>query len=417
VNAASRVTSRAHCRDLDGADPLASRRGAFVLDEGRIYLDGNSLGPLTHAARRRVQEVLDAEWGRDLIGGWNQHGWVDLPARLGERIAPLVGAAPADVLVADSTSVNLFKLAASYMRDASPRTRVVTELGNFPTDLYVLQGLADLMPGRLELLAVPREEVVAAIDDRTALLVLTHVHYRSAEMWDLRAVTAAAHARGAAVLWDLSHSVGAVPLDLAASRADLAVGCTYKYLNAGPGAPAFLYVRPDLQERLEPVIAGWFGHASPFAFVDDYRPAAGIARHRAGTPGILGMAALDGSLEAFEGVDMGTVRAKSLALTDLFVALVESRCARHGLALATPREHGRRGSHVSFAHPEGYGIVQALIARGVTGDFRAPDVLRFGFTPLYTRFVDVWDAVEALVAVLDGREWDRPGHRGRRAVT
>jgi kynureninase len=402
---------------MDARDPLASRRGAFVLDGPRIYLDGNSLGPLTHAARRRVQEVLDYEWGEDLIAGWNEHGWVDLPARLGARIAPLVGAAPADVLVADSTSVNLFKLAASFMRDAAPRQRIVTELGNFPTDLYVLHGLAELMPGRVELVAVPRGQLEAAVDQRTALVVLTHVHYKTAEMYDLAAVTAAAHGKGAAVLWDLSHSVGAVPLDLGSSQADLAVGCTYKYLNGGPGAPAFLYVRPDLQERLRPAIAGWFGHAAPFAFDDDYRPAAGIARHCAGTPGILGMAALDGSLEVFDGLDMVALRAKSLALTELFIALVESRCAGHGLALVTPREAARRGSHVSLAHPEGYGIVQALIARGVIGDFRAPDVLRFGFTPLYTRFVDVWDAVEALAAVLDGREWSRPEHRRRRLVT
>ncbi len=411
------AAGRDDCEALDLADALAARRGLFLLEDGRVYLDGNSLGPLTRAARRRVQEVLDAEWGRDLIGGWNEHGWVDLPVRLGARIAPLLGAAPRDLLVADSTTVNLFSLSASFLREAGARTRVVTELGNFPTDLYVLQGLADLMPGRVELLAVPREDLLAAIDGRTALVVLTHVHYRSAEMWDLPAVTAAAQARGAAVLWDLSHSVGAVPLDLAGAGADLAVGCTYKYLNGGPGAPAFLYVRPELQSRLEPVISGWFGHASPFAFEDQYRPAAGIARFRAGTPGILGMAALDGALDAFDGLDMQVLRAKSLALTDLFIALVESRCAGHGLALATPREHARRGSHVSFAHPEGYGIVQALIARGVTGDFRAPDVLRFGFTPLYTRFVDVWDAVEALLQVLVGREWERPEHRRRRAVT
>ncbi len=409
--------TRARCRELDRADPLASRRGAFVLDDARIYLDGNSLGPLTHAARRRVQEVLDHEWGRDLIAGWNVHGWIDLPARLGARIAPLIGVAAGDVVVGDSTSVNLFKLAASFMRDAAPRCRVVTELGNFPTDLYVLEGLADLMPGRVELAAVPRSDVLAAIDERTALVVLTHVHYKSAETWDLAGVTATAHERGAAVLWDLSHSVGALPVDLGAARADLAVGCTYKYLNGGPGAPAFLYVRPDLQARLEPAIAGWLGHEAPFAFDDDYRPAAGIARHRAGTPGILGMAALDGALEVFDGLDLVALRAKSHSLTDLFIGLVESRCASHGLELVTPREPARRGSHVSFRSAEGYGIVQALIARGVTGDFRAPDVLRFGFTPLYTRYVDVWDAVEALVAVLDGREWSHAGHRRCRAVT
>ena len=409
--------TRAACEALDREDPLAGRRAAFILDDACIYLDGNSLGPLTRAARSRVVEVMDREWGPDLIKGWNVHGWIDLPRRLGARIAPLIGARAADVVVADSTSVNLFKLAAAYLRQAGPRRKIVTELGNFPTDLYILQGLAELLPGVIKLCAVPREAVLEAIDDSTALVVLTHVHYKTAEMFDLAAVTARAHAHGAAMLWDLSHSVGAVPVELGACRADLAVGCTYKYLNGGPGAPAFLYVRPDLQARLGPGIAGWLGHAAPFEFGDDYRPAPGVARQLAGTPGILGMAALDGSLDLFDGLDLATLRAKSLKLTGLFIELVEARCARHGLALVTPRDPARRGSHVSFAHPEGYGIVQALIARGVTGDFRAPDILRFGFTPLYTRFVDAWDAVEALVAVLEGGEWQRPEHRERRAVT
>ncbi len=397
--------SREACEALDRADPLSALREAFVLDPATVYLDGNSLGPLTHAARRRVQETVERQWGQDLIRSWNQHDWIGLPERLGARIARLVGAPAADVLVADSTSVNLFKLGAAFLACArAGRGRVVSELGNFPTDLYVLQGLEALFPGRVEFCAVPRDGLEDAIDERTALVVLTHVHYRSARMYDMAAVTGYAHARGAAALWDLSHSVGAVPLDLAGTRADLAVGCGYKYLNGGPGAPAFLYVRSDLQAALGPGIAGWMGHEAPFAFDDDYRPAVGVSRFRAGTPGILGMAALDGSLDVFDGVDMTAVRDKSVALCELLIALVESRCARHGLQLVSPRAAAERGSHVSFSHPDGYGIIQALIARGVVGDFRTPDVLRFGLAPLYTRYVDVWDAVDALLAVLDHGE-------------
>lgn len=402
------LLTRADCEALDARDPLAPLRAAFVLDANLVYLDGNSLGPLTHAARRRVLETLDREWGPDLVRGWNVHGWMGCPERLGARIARLVGAGADDVVVADSTSVNLFKLAASCLRHAAPRRRIVTELGNFPTDLYVLQGITDLLGPGVELCSVPRGEVATAVDDTTALVVLTHVHYKTAEMYDMAAMTAHAHARGAAMLWDLSHSVGALPVDLAGVRADLAVGCTYKYLNGGPGSPAFLYVRPDLQDRLAAAISGWLGHAAPFEFGDDYRPAPGVGRHRAGTPGILGMASLDGSLDVFDGVDLAALREKSIALTSLFIDLVERRCGRHGVTLVTPRDPARRGSHVSFAHAGGYGIMQALIARGVVGDFRAPDIIRFGFTPLYTRFVDVWKAVDVLAGVLDSGEWRRP---------
>ncbi len=415
------MLTRTECEALDAADPLASSREAFVLPAGRLYLDGNSLGPMPLAARERVQAVLEQEWSQSLIAGWNVHGWMSLPERLGASLAPLVGAAPAEVMVADTTTVNLFKLVAGWMSSpavqASGRRKVVTELGNFPTDLYVLQGIEQLLGPRVELVAVPREQVLQAVDADTALLVLTHVHYKTAEMYDLAGVTAAAHAAGAAVLWDLSHSVGAVPLALGAARADLAVGCTYKYLNGGPGAPAFVYVREDLQAQLPAVIAGWLGHAAPFAFDDAYVPAAGVGRFRAGTPAILSMTALDGALEVFAGVDLQQVRAKSQAMADLFIALVEERCAAFGLQLITPRNAAARGSHVSFTHPEGYAVMQALIARDVVGDFRAPDAMRFGFTPLHTRFVDVWAAVEHLHAVLANEEWRRPEFQARQAVT
>ena len=417
----SAMITRADCTALDAVDPLGHCRTAFVLPPGRVYLDGNSLGPMPLAARERVQAVLDREWSQDLIAGWNVHGWLSLPERLGERLAPLVGAAPHEVMVADTTTVNLFKLVAGWMSSpavqASNRRKVVTELGNFPTDLYVLQGIEALLGPTVQLVAVPREQVLQAVDNETALLVLTHVHYKTADMYDLPAVTARAHATGAAVLWDLSHSVGAVPLSLSGARADLAVGCTYKYLNGGPGAPAFVYVREDLQAQLPAVIAGWLGHAAPFAFDDAYAPAPGVGRLRAGTPAILSMAALDGALDVFAGVDLRQVRIKSLALADLFIALVEERCAGFGLQLITPRSTAARGSHVSFTHPEGYAVMQALIARGVVGDFRAPDAMRFGFTPLHTRFVDVWDAVEHLQAVLAGEAWRRLEFQARQAVT
>ncbi len=408
--------SREACLQLDAADPLAPQREAFDLPAGIIYLDGNSLGALTHAAASRVQQTVAAQWGTDLIKSWNQHGWIDLPERLGARIAPLLGAAADEVAVCDSTSVDLFKIAAAAARLRGTRHRILTERGNFPTDPYILQGLAELVPG-LELRMVERSELEQAFDDTTFLVVLTHVHYRTAEMFDLAAVTARAHAAGARMLWDLSHSVGAVPLDLSAARADFAVGCTYKYLNGGPGAPAFMYVRRDLQPDLQPVLAGWLGHARPFDFRDDYTPANGMARHRCGTPPVIAYAALDGALSVFDGIDLQALRHKSLALAELFIALVEQLGPDSGLTLASPRDPALRGSHVSFAHADGYSLMQQLIERGVIGDFRAPDLLRFGFTPLYLRYVDVWDAVATLRDELE--RWRREGPRRveRLAVT
>lgn len=408
--------SREECRALDAADPLAACRDAFELPAGTIYLDGNSLGALTHEAARRVQQTVTAQWGTDLIKSWNVHGWIDLPARLGARIAPLLGAAADEVMVGDSTSVNLFKVAAAAARARGARRKIVTERGNFPTDPYLLQGLAGLVPD-IEVVLVDRDELAQAVDHETFLVVLTHVHYRTAAMFDLAAVTAGAHAAGARILWDLSHSVGAVPLDLVAAEADYAVGCTYKFLNGGPGSPAFMYVRRDLQATLEPVLSGWLGHAQPFEFIDEYVPAAGMTRHRCGTPPVLAFAALDGALSVFDGLDMQAVRRKSLALADLFIALVEGLGSASGLTLASPRDAAARGSHVSFAHTDAYGLMQQLIGRGVIGDFRAPDLLRFGFTPLYLRHVDIWDAVQVLAEELE--RWRREGPRQveRLAVT
>ncbi len=408
--------TREQCLELDRLDPLASRREAFRLPADLIYLDGNSLGALTIGAERSVARAVGVQWGVDLIRSWNVHGWIDLPATLGERVGRLIGAAPGETLVCDSTSVDLFKLAAAASLGRGARRKIVTEAGNFPTDLYILQGLAKLSP-QIEVHAVPRDRIHDAIDADTFLVVLTHVHYRTAEMYDLAAMSARAHAMGARIRWDLSHSVGAVPLDLRAAEADFAIGCTYKYLNGGPGAPAFLYVRRELQESLQPVLSGWLGDARPFEFLDDYAPAPGVDRHRCGTPPVLAFAALDGALETFDGVDMAAVRHKSVQLSELFIALVEALPGADALTLASPRDPQRRGSHVSFAHAQGYPLMQRLISRGVIGDFRAPDLLRFGFTPLYLRFVDVWDAVRILGEELAARPDDRPRDTPRLKVT
>jgi len=343
------------------------------------------------------------------------HGWFDLPHRLGARIAPLIGAHADEVLVADSTSVNLFKLASAALMMRGTRHKIVTEAGNFPTDLYVLQGLAALSGGAIEVVAAPRDEVAARIDASTFLVALTHVHYKTAALFDLKAITERAHAVGARMLWDLSHSVGALPVDLGAVRADFAVGCTYKYLNGGPGSPAFLYVRRDLHDALRPALSGWMGHATPFDFSDDFAPAAGVARHRCGTPSLIAFAALDGALEAWRDVDLKDVRTKSQALTELFIARVEA-LGESGLRLASPRDANARGSHVALTFARGYELIQALIARGVIGDFRAPDIVRFGFTPLYLRYVDVWDAATFMGEVLAaGLKAAGPGQRS--AVT
>jgi len=394
--------SRAECEQWDLTDPLAAYRKEFRLRPGLVYLDGNSLGALTNRAVEHVRAMVEDQWGNDLIGSWNRHGWFDLPNRLGAAIAPLIGASADEVLVADSTSINLFKLASAAAMARGKRRRIVTESGNFPTDLYVLQGLAQLTGGAVEVVEVPREKVLKAIDESTFLVVLTHVHYRTAELFDLEGVTTRAHAVGARVLWDLSHSAGALPIALTQSRVDYAVGCTYKYLNGGPGSPAFLYVRQDLQQSLRPALSGWMGHAAPFEFTDDYRPGEGMARHRCGTPSLVAFAALEGALKALGKLDLTVVREKSIALMEMFIRGVEALPADYGVSLASPREASRRGSHVALTHPRAYELVQALIGHDVVGDFRAPDVARFGFTPLYLRYVDVWTALERLREVFSG---------------
>jgi kynureninase len=399
---------------LDRADELAAFRDCFVLPDGVIYLDGNSLGALPKATPARVAQVVQQEWGQSLITSWTEHGWIDLQFRVGEKIGKLIGAAPGTTVVADSTSVNLFKLLAAALDQRPGRSVILTEEGNFPTDLYMAQGLTALLKRGHLLRRVPAAQLRNALDNTVAVLTLTHVNYRSGAMHDMAALTSAAHAVGALVLWDLSHSVGAVPLRLATDDVDLAVGCGYKYLNGGPGAPAFLHVAKRLQADLRLPLTGWLGHAEPFAFESSYRPATGIARAVVGTPPILSLAALEVGIDVTLQASMPAIRDKSLRLAEVFIALMEQEPE---FRLLTPRNPESRGSQVSIAHAHGYAIMQALIERGVIGDFRAPDVLRFGLAPLYVRFVDVWDAVRTLRDIMRSEVWHDDRFQQQRKVT
>ena len=459
------TSTRGAALALDAADPLAPLRDAFVLPPEAIYLDGNSLGALPKATAARVRAVVEGEWGEGLIRSWNARGksagWIGLPQRIADQIAPLIGAGPGQVMVGDSTSVNLYKVLSAALAlarlDAPQRSVILSEHSNFPTDLYIAETLASAHG--FELRTVAADELEAALDERVAVLLLTHVNYRSGRLHDMAGLTRAAHAQGALAVWDLAHSAGAVPLALLADEADFAIGCGYKYLNGGPGAPAFLWAHPRHTERMDrdqlrQPLSGWFGHVAPFEFGPAYRPAPGIARFACGTPPVLSLAALECGLDTFEAAaplgGMSALRAKSIALTELFIERVESRCAGHGLSLASPREAARRGSQASFAHDHAWPVMQALIEHGVIGDFRAGYVappapgtapppagvraglgrpgarpaptdaahlLRFGFTPLYTRFVDAWDAAEALAAVLESNPWREPRFNRRAAVT
>ncbi|CAN7486943.1 kynureninase [Trinickia sp. LjRoot230] len=410
---------------LDARDALAPLRSRFAVNPQVIYLDGNSLGIPPVAAAARAQAVIGEEWGNGLIRSWNGAGWFAMPRRLGNKLAPLIGAAQNEVVVTDTISINLFKLLCAALREVDKRDKldarrrtIVSERANFPTDLYIAQGVIDQLDRGYSLLLVDDPaELPAAIDDSTALVMLTHVNYRTGYMHDMAALTQLIHRSGALVLWDLAHSAGAVPVDLNGANADLAVGCTYKYLNGGPGSPAFAWVAKRHQDALEQPLSGWWGHRAPFAMDPLYEPDAGIGRFLCGTQPIVSMALVEAGLDVFLETNMEAVRRKSLALTDHFIALVQARCAGHPLTLVTPRAHVQRGSHVSFAHPYGYEVMQALIARGVIGDYREPSVLRFGFTPLYTRFVDVWDAVETLHTVLDTDAWRTPEFTARHSVT
>lgn len=402
---------------LDASDPLARFRDEFHLPSGVIYLDGNSLGALPKCVAARIETTVMREWGDGLIRSWNACDWIGLPQRVGAKLASFIGAKPHEVIAADSTSVNLFKLIVAAARLRPDRRYVVTELGNFPTDLYMIEGAQWLTEGRLCLRACETPQLEAAIREDVALVLLTHVHYKSGRMHDITELTRRAHAAGALVLWDLSHSAGAVEVDLNGARADFAVGCGYKYLNGGPGAPAFLFVAERHHADARSPLTGWLGHAEPFAFEDHYRPREGIRRHLCGTPGILGLAGLDASLDLSLQADMKEIARKGRRLGDLFIRLVEERCAGYGLELASPRDSAARGSHVALRHCAGFPIMQALIHAGVIGDFRAPDILRFGFASLYLRYRDVWEAATALHRVLESGSWREPRYRARAATT
>ena len=401
-------------RLLDTNDPLAFARERFRLPNSVIYLDGNSLGALPAGAPAALAETAERQWGEDLIASWNKHGWIDWPTRIAAKLAPIVGAKPSEVLVADSTSVCLFKLLTAAVGARPGRKIILTQRANFPTDLYVAGGLAEMLG--LTLKAVQPDEVIRTIDAETAVVTLTHVDYRSAAFYDMQSVNDAARAAGALVVWDLSHSAGAIELDLNGAGAELAVGCGYKYLNGGPGAPAFIYVAERSQSEFQNPLQGWMGHSQPFAFVDDYRPAGGILKFLTGTPSVLALAALEAGLATFDDIAMRDVAAKSRSLSRLFVAEVEARCGDE-VHLASPRDPLKRGSHVVFAHPEGYAVMQALIARGVIGDFRAPNLMRFGFAPLYNNHAEMVRAAEILADILAANEWDQPHFKQRAKVT
>ncbi|MBL0311264.1 MAG: kynureninase [Holophagaceae bacterium] len=423
------MTPRREFENLDAQDPLASLRDLFELPEGIIYLDGNSLGPMPRAAAARMQQVMREEWGQGLIQSWNEAGWIDLPRRVGDKIARLVGVGSGEVMVADSTSVNLFKVLSAALRimqhDRPDRRVILSERTNFPTDLYIAESLAQSQGFRLEL--AEAGEIPSRLRDDVALLLLTQVNYRTGHLHDMANLNGLAHHAGALAIWDLAHSAGALPVNLmgdgsAESAADFAVGCGYKFLNGGPGAPAFVWAHPRNVGRFRQPLSGWLGHAAPFDFTPGYEPAHGIGRYLCGTPPVLSMVALECGVDTLLTAEslggLAALRDKSIVLTDAFIKLVEERCAGFGLGLVTPKQADQRGSQVSFTHPTGgYPIIQALIARGVIGDFRAPDILRFGFTPIYTRYSDVWDAVEQLRAVLESGEWSEARFKAQGLVT
>jgi kynureninase len=407
--------TRQHALSLDARDPLAHARDRFAMPDGIIYLDGNSLGCLPKAVPARMREAVDNEWGRGLIRSWNNAGWYSAPQRVGAKIAKLIGAAADEVIVTDSTSVDLFKVLTAGLRLRPRRKTILGIHGDFPTDAYIASGVASATGKHFK--RVDADRLIGAIDDDTAIVMLTHTNYKTGFIYDMKAITAAAHANGALALWDLSHSAGVMPLELNRLNADFAVGCGYKYLNGGPGAPAYIYAAKRHHDALDHPLTGWLGHADPFAFADDYVHAKGMNKLLTGTPPILSLTALDAALDAFDGIDLNVLRTKVADLTGLFIALADERLLRHGFGLASPRDANRRGGVVSLTHAEGYAIMQAVIARNVIGDFRAPDIVRFGLSPLTTRYVDVFDAVAIIDDVMTAHAWDTPEFKSRKAVT
>ncbi|GFE51383.1 kynureninase [Roseobacter cerasinus] len=399
-------------KDISVTLPIKDR---FELPEGVIYLDGNSLGPLPKGVRTRVAEMMTQEWGRHLIRGWNADDWMGQPLRVGSRVGQLIGAPEGTVVMGDTLSIKVYQALSAALKLRPGRKVILSDSGNFPSDLYMAQGLIAQLDQGYQLRVVAPDDVAQALNDEVAVAMLTQVDYRTGRMHDMQMITAQVQAAGAVMLWDLAHSAGAVPVDVAGCGCEFAVGCTYKYLNGGPGAPAFIYVRPDITEQVQPALAGWLGHDAPFAFEATYRPAQDIERMRVGTPPVIQMTALEEALKVWDGIDMSAVRARSIALCELFIEEVERRCP--DLHLASPRDASMRGSQVSFAFEHGYAAMQALISRGVIGDFRAPDIMRFGFTPLYVDEQDVRRAVDILHEVLVGQLWDAPEFKATGRVT
>ena len=413
----SKLITRADLEAMDRADPLRSFRDRFFLPDGIVYLDGNSLGAMPKAVPERMREVVEDEWGRDLVRSWNIHGWIDIQKRIGVKIGRLIGAREDETIVADSTSINLFKTLAASLELRPDRRVIVSERSNFPTDLYMAEGLIRHLGRGHTLRLVEWDELDGAITDDVAVVMLTQVNYRTGRMHDMQRITELAHARGAIMLWDLAHSTGAVPIDVTSANVDFAVGCGYKYLNGGPGAPAFLYVAKRHQASFDPVLSGWHGHATPFTFEPSYHAAEGIERMAVGAPAILSLVALEVGIDLMLEVPQDALRAKSLQQTSMFDALVEQEIGRDVVSLVTPREPAMRGSQLCYSYDNAWPVMRALIARGVIGDFRAPDILRFGFTPLYVGFVELWDAVATLKDILATRAWDTPEYHARAKVT
>ena len=410
------MITREECVALDASDELAHLREAFSLNEGEIYLDGNSLGPVSSTVKARVNDVIDAQWGRGLVRSWGAAGWMDQPTKLGDRLAPLIGARPGEVVVADTLTFLIAKLVGGALELRPDRNVVLTDRANFHSDLYILQAVCARAGRPITLKAIDRSTLDEELNEKVALVELTQVDFRTGEALDMKGITQKVHDVGALMMWDFAHSTGAVPLDVEGANVDFAAGCTYKYLNAGPGSPGFAYVRTSWQGILKNPLPGWLGHARPFDFELDYEPASGVQAFVTSSPSVIALAALDGALDVWDQVTMDQVRAKSLAMTDLFIALIEAHLPGV-FEIVTPREHAQRGSQVALGHTEGYGIIQALIERGVIGDFRAPNICRFGFAPLYLRFVDVYDAVERIVEVVRSEAHRDPRFTVRNAVT
>lgn len=413
----SSTTSRAACEAFDRADPIRAFRDRFRLPEGVIYLDGNSLGALPKAAAERVTKVLDVEWGEHLVDGWLKDNWMGLSETLGDKIAKLIGADAGEVIVVDTTSINVHKVIASAMLMRPDRRTLLTDKGNFPTDVYMAQGLIEFLGRQHRIKMVEEDEVAESVDEDTAAVFCTQINYRTGRLHDMAKITKAAHAKGALAIWDLAHTAGCVPIELNKIEADFAVGCGYKYLNGGPGAPAFVFAPKRHHDKVRQPLTGWLGHANPFEFGLDYKPAQGIRQFRASSPPILGIVAMEAGIDDMIEFGIGNVRAKSLALTSLFMKLVEERLAKHGFGIATPKESERRGSQVALTHKDGWSIMQALKARKVIGDFREPNIVRFGFAAPYVRFADVWDAVDHLVQVMEKGEWKKPEYQNKKWVT